>query len=201
MTPPNNQNKSQPWHDKLNSLEAAPDAGAWQVLSDRMTTSRPNKTVYWYWMTAAVTIGCAFLSIIIFEKKTENPPVVQSKTSAKIVFPNHQIVQEPIVKAPSTVTVRKGGSLKRKSIHLAVAPTQQLFDSIAVVQQTITARVLPFEHPAPALPVIHINDLNKRASQTDMFAQNNEELKHARRMTLSDNSSENIIKINLTPTN
>jgi hypothetical protein len=51
------------------------------------------------------------------------------------------------------------------------------------------------------MPVIHINELDKRARQKESFARSADENERPHRMTLSNNASDDIIKINLSPTN
>jgi hypothetical protein len=201
QTNPVNMNE---WRTKMESLEAVPAEDSWQKLSDRLVKRKPAKKVLWYWLAAAVTVGLIFISTLHFNKQEPGKTIVKSETKP-IVIPAPEIKMQkvPVVvtalKIPATKIV---STLRKKKIDPVIVSVQPVVNHILITEPTVTAISLPTEKPTTtAFPVIHINELNKRASQTDMFARNNNDPDRPHRMILSSNSSDDIIKINLTPTN
>ena len=222
---PNNQPD---WKQRLSQLDELPAdspvslSASWEKLHDKLGTKKKNrKRIGWY--AAAACVILAFLTLMVHDKPTESytnsdmPAIKKSDSSSSIAI---KAPPPPRLKADKTPVVLEN----RKPVHLKTPRLPKIEKQPAIVQQEIYPVEAPViidvpDTPAAAqnnvasapvkkkLRVVHINELMTTSAPPELIAKkgrirpinaNNENIARA---YVNNGSSENIIKIRLTPSN
>ena len=223
------QNNPSSWKDNLESWdglaeESLDKTAAWNKLHNRLQKKDNSKKVIRYWAAAASFIIMLFIGNIIHLKK-ELPIGSNSHPTKEKIWTSPQVIDSsPVILTPAITETKKTVVLKVENkqhtpllsaetipnFEVAkqdeefptIAPTisSEIPDTTAVV--TVTAK--------KRLRVIHINELGKPIEDLNPFVKNNVISSNQKsplsgntssRITLTTNSSDNILKIKLSPTN
>lgn len=222
-------NNDRNWKQRLNELDELPAdppvnlLASWEKLYHKLGTKKKNrKAIGWY--AAAASVILAFLLLIQPEKRTENYTNTTIPEAKKIDTLSHSLTaktpQHPSIKTDSRPVMAK----RKTPVHLKKPrppkiekqPEMDQHESLtveaplvinvpnapAVVQQSVAAAPV-----RKKLRVVHINELTNntvpqeataRKSRIRSIKPNNDNIAKA---YIHNTSSENILKIRLTPSN
>ena len=213
--------KNLPGEPEMNKLEA------WQNLHARLDKKRCSNRIAWYWIAAASFI--VGISIFWLFADSGKPEAVVTHTKASDSFPTRmkkdsvpeqQPVQSPVVafqkqrlekresgkqtyrstRSENPVTPVFVSNFSRDTVHeITVAPP----NSVDTLVQTVAAPI------KKKLSVVHINELEATSDQLTQYARGLAPASRGTRsktdrlstVLLTRNSSDDIVKIKLSPSN
>ena len=203
---------------------------SWQKLHDRLREKPVRNKVILYWVAAAsilFIVGGQWLMVdnkntkIVNAKEQRIPAPYSNSTKTIIVDPELSITdatvekkhESPIAtrKQPSHKALRNVILIENKILPAPDTTTEKLPDvSINSMKTVDTNALVSFIPPKRKLRVVHINELGKPVEEEIQFARNNSSPTFQSKVfnqdrfsgfTVSRNSSDNLVKIKLSPSN
>jgi len=224
------KNKLGEW-DQLPAEPVWDKAASWEKLHDRLLKKPRNKNTLWYWTAAACLLFIAGIQWTLVNKKNDHlvkdniQPESEQTSSARENFKRDSVVSSSQVN-----TEKKHGrsvSVKGKTQHTSgthpflkkgsvVLTTDMAKETLHEIIKTIPVKPADTMLITATVPVkkklrvVHINELSKIADEEIQFARNTSSRAAQTNIptqdgisgwSLSKNSSDNLVKIKLSPSN
>lgn len=223
---PNNQPD---WKQRLHQLDEIPGdppvnlSASWEKLHDKLgTKKRSRKRIGWY--AAAACAILAFLTLMLPDKPTESytnadiPAIKKPDSSSSSITVKNP--QPPSLGADKKPVVSK----TKKPVHLKIPRLHKIEKQPAIVKQQVYPVEAPVVMDVPDTPptvlnnvaaapekkklrVVHINELASNTAPPEPIAKKGRirsihaNSKNIARAYVNNGSSENVLKIRLTPSN
>jgi hypothetical protein len=226
-----NHNDPSFWRSKLDVLDGLEGeiynkAGGWDKLHERLKEKRLRTKAIWYWAAAALLV--AFLTTWLLGINNKEIHMSKNNTGSKrsgvsatpIPSADSHVISQPIPIAKQPLAKSKVANSKQDAILLSRITT---LDSITLAAHAINhpstqnstsdqpdtaaiALVVPLKKK---LRIVHFNELDNGPEQvqfvrneaTPVFPKQHANSQIFSRITVSSNSSDNILKIKLSPSN
>jgi len=203
-----NHNNLQSWKSKLEELDSLPgeamrdNKAAWEKLHARLEGRKPRKKILWHWMAAACILFLFMITLIIPDKKNDQPANIASVQDQQKTKQNQHEKQNTVAMAnpkKDSVTSKHPVFSKKKVVVNSIKYNQlvhrtkedknvnlRIYDTVSVenpiaasvkkpLQAIDSSSVLVSTMPAKKrLPVVHNNELDNPVHISPLVARNSE---------------------------